>query len=209
MVVDMTENGEKDFTNETLRAKIIFGLASEPIDLKTIIDNKEIGWFFYPRDEERAIRRALFRAEKWLVKRKIDVESPLGKEIADQMVESWGCRSLVDVVVNTVLGHYGISGGVQLDYKKLAYKVMKIVKDYHIKEWAKRILDALDDWKRKYKVDEDALQSVALATAKVTAEYFHGSRWHGFRHMRLPRPAKEKVKEPIEEKGEVEQSGSS
>jgi len=190
--------------NESLRTKTIFGLSSQPINLETILNNREISWFFYPRDEERAIRRGLFRAEKWLVKRGINVETPLGKEIADQIVESWGCRSLVDEVVNTVLGHYGISGGVQLDYKKLAYRIMKIIKDYHIKEWAKRISVALDDWKRKYKVDENALQSVALATAKVTAEYFHGSRWHGFRYMRLPRPTKEKVKEVGERITELE-----
>jgi len=194
-VIGMSEDTRKELLDESVRGRIIFGLATQPINLRTILENKEISWFFYPRMERRALRRALFRAEKYLVKRRINVESALGKEVADRMVEAWGCRCLIDEALSTVLGFYEISGGAQLDYRTFSYKIMRIVKEYHIKEWVRRILDAIKYWKGRYKVNRDALHAVALATAKITAEYYHGNRWHGFRYMRLERPVKEAVGE--------------
>lgn len=208
----MVTNKKTDVPSESPREKIISDLATQTIDLKLIMDNKEINWFFYEGYEGRALKKALYTAEKYLIKRKIDDKSPLGKEVADRIVDAWGCRCLVDEAMSTVLGHYGISCSDQLVYRTFAYKIMRIVKDYHLKEWEKRILDALDEWKRKHRVDERVLHTVALTTAKITAEYFHGSRWKDMRYMRLPRPIEEETKVPEDKsvitEGEGERSGS-
>jgi hypothetical protein len=210
--IDMVTSKKTDVPSESLREKIMSSLATQTIDLKQIMDNKEISWFFYEGYEGRALKKALFTAEKYLIKRKIDDKSPLGKEVADRIVDAWGCRCLVDEAMSTVLGHYGISCSNQLVYRTFAYKIMRIVKDYHLKEWESRILDALNEWKRKHKVDEKVLHTVALATAKITAEYFHGSRWKDMRYMRLTKPVEGEAKIPVEKnvvpEGGVERSGS-
>jgi hypothetical protein len=210
--VGMIRTKKTTTDNVALRDRTIVGLSSQQIDLKQILDNREIIWLFYEGYEERALKNALYRAEKYLLKRKIDDKSPLGKELSERIVETAGCRSLVDEALSTVLGHFGVLSVDQMTYRTFAYKIMRIVKDYHILEWESRILDALDDWKRKHKVDEKVLHAVALATAKVTAEYYHGSRWRGMRFMRLPKPVEGEAKIPVEKnvvvEGGVERSGS-
>jgi len=194
--------------SDNLRRKMVYQLAKQPISLDSIFEDREIPLLFYPRDEGRALRKAVYVTEKYIVKRKIDTDSLLGKETASRMLTGWTCRALIDEAVNTVLGFYGISGGVQLEYKLFAYRIMKIVKNYHVQEWVKRISSALEDWMRKHKVNEDALRAVALASAKITAEFYYGDRWSGVEHFERKRPIRKEQEEIAELKGEGEEGGN-
>ena len=193
--------------SENMRRKAIYDLAKQPITLDSILEDKEIPLLFYPRDESRALRKAVYITEKYLVKRKIDTNTLLGRETASKMFTGWTCRALVDEAVNTVLAFYGISGGLQLDYKQFAYKIMRIVKDYHIQEWVDRISSTLEDWMKKHKVNEEALRAVTLASAKITAEFYHGNRWKEIKYLKRERPIKKEQKEISEGTAESEREG--
>lgn len=197
----------KTLTNkvtESMRRRAVYSLSKQPISLETIFENKEIPLLLYPRDEARALRKAVFVTEKYIIKKKIDTDTLFGKEVASKFFTGWTCRALVDVAVNTVLGFYGISGGLQLDYKQLAYKIMGIVKNYHVQEWVKRISSALEDWMQKHDANEEVLRAVTLASAKITAEFYYGDRWSGVEHFNRKRRIRREEEKVLEETAELE-----
>jgi hypothetical protein len=162
----------KEKLETTTLNDILDELKTKEIKPEIIADNRLSSVIFANLNIARAIREANSRVSKWMLKR--------GKQLLGQydeislravernLGEANLIRVLVDEALAFVLGHYGIAGSVQLEYRFMGYNASKVVRERAFTEWSKLIEGKLNRLVEKSNLDPSIARACALVGAIVT-----------------------------------------
>lgn len=155
----------------------ILKFSETKIDLREIRSTKDVIFLFNPMEIDKIYKNTLVRIDKYLIKTGMEVESFFGEDTARRVSSYHLLKSLIDYVVDVIMGYYNIGGSRVMDYKRIAYKMINIIGNLREREWVKRIKHYMNMWKDIHNLDDEPLNATVLASAKIVYAFYYEGKW--------------------------------
>lgn len=160
-------------------AELLNRLASEDYTLENIADDSGLELLLDPYDLVKAEEELRSRYFKYLKKYKGTIwpTSRMG------VYEGFRKRVYIDAFLRAALGHLGIAGPQKVDYYRVAFKVMKALRNKSLREWPQILEKATVWWSTPVELDPKIAKVITILTAKVLYQLLYGK----FKVGRVPR----------------------
>ena len=149
--------------------EIIKQLEAQEISVQNIVKTDELGYLLPSVELDLVRKTARYSVLKYVRKKGVSEN----EEIKERVRKGFTFRRELDAYIRVILGHYGIAGGIYIDYARLGYRVAKIVKESNIATVPHKILTEIDYWAKKYNLNKTILKTIALTASKLAYKHYH------------------------------------
>jgi len=138
------------------------------LDIGELYTYEPIQFLVSERVQNVVLKRATRRYEKYIAKirRRRKEEPPL--EMKANLSYAFLKKALLEELLRIVLGWYGITGGIFLNYSNFANRIAKICEKTHGKALLDKIEREMKDWIEKYNLNLNLSKIIALVSVKTT-----------------------------------------
>jgi len=142
-------------------------LYQEDFSLKSITDFSRMELLVSPLELLQAEDDAYRRYRKYIQKRVVEKGIKLDAMARRSIYEGIRDRCYIDLFVRSALCFLGIAGSERVNYNRVAYKIVKMLKRQKVEDWPRSLERAKIFWEDPVKLDPRPAKIVTVLTAKV------------------------------------------